>query len=214
MSQADFYASPFGVAYSTYMERPRLSRAIGLAVFGGDSRASYESMSAVGEVSAGGTIVDCPCGAGSALRALEPDRGVRYVAVDLSPSMLRRAQKRAAGRGLGEVEFIRAEATAIPLPDTSADLFLSLWGLHCFDDPAGAIAEAVRILKPDGRLVGAAFLRGDEGLRQRLLIRPHTRDFGSVGSEEEVRGWLSEAGLSLSSSSRSGPMFFFDARCR
>ncbi|HZK15760.1 MAG TPA: hypothetical protein VFC52_04150, partial [Solirubrobacterales bacterium] len=70
MAHRDFYASPFGVAYSTYMERPRLSRLISRVAWGGDSKPYYDSMGAVAEVAAGGTIVDCPCGAGPALRAL------------------------------------------------------------------------------------------------------------------------------------------------
>src|SRR5680860_845741 len=86
MSREDFYASPFGVAYSTYMERPRLGRLVGCAAWGGDIKPYYESMSAVAEVTDGGTIIDCPCGAGPALRALHPDAEVRYVAADLSPS--------------------------------------------------------------------------------------------------------------------------------
>ena len=115
-------------------------------------------MAAVGEVPAGGTIVDCPCGAGPALRALRPDAGVRYVAADLSPAMLRRARERAAGRGLEEIEFVAAEAGDLPLEDSSADLFLSYWGLHCFPDPRAAIVEIGRVLKPGGRLVGASFV--------------------------------------------------------
>jgi hypothetical protein len=43
MSREDFYASPFGVAYSAYAERPRLNRLIGKTVWGGDTRRYYES---------------------------------------------------------------------------------------------------------------------------------------------------------------------------
>src|SRR5665811_540809 len=135
MSRKDFYASPFGAAYSAYMERPHLSRMISRVVWGGDIKPYYENMGAVAEVADGGTIVDCPCGAGPALRALRPDAEVRYVAADLSPSMLRRARRRAASRGLGRVELIEADAVDLPLRSDSADLFLSFWGLHCFDDP-------------------------------------------------------------------------------
>lgn len=212
MTGSDFYASPFGVAYSAYMERPRLSRLISRLVWGGDSKPYYAGMSAVGEVGEGGTIVDCPCGAGPALRGLRPDAAVRYVAADLSPSMLRRARKRAASRGLDGIEFVQADATELPLSDGSADLCLSFWGLHCFEDPPAALAESARVLRPGGRLVGSCFVRGEESLRQRLLVRPGLGDFGRVGTEPEVGGWLRDAGFEAPRLTRSGPMLFFDAR--
>jgi ubiquinone/menaquinone biosynthesis C-methylase UbiE len=214
MARKDFYASPFGIAYSAYMERPRLSRLISRAVWGGDSQPYYKSMSAIAEVGDGGTIVDCPCGAGPALRALRPSARVRYVAADLSPSMIRRARERAQVRGLDSVEFIEASATDLPLAEDSADLFLSLWGLHCFETPETALQEAARVLKPGGRLVGCCFVQGGESLRQRLLVRPGLGDFGRLGTEGEVEDWLTETGFDLIGSERSGPMFFFRANAR
>ena len=211
MARDDFYASPFGAAYSAYMERPLLCRLIGRVVWGGDSKRYYESMSAIAEVPDGGTIVDCPCGAGPAFRAIRPDGSVRYIAADLSPSMIRRARKRVEARELTNVEVIEADATDIPLPSASADLFLSYWGLHCFDDAQGALAEAARVLKPGGRLIGVCFVRGRDSLRQRLLVRSGSGGFGQIGTQIDVEGWLSEAGLSLTTRSRSGPMLFFEA---
>lgn len=211
MARGDYYASPFGVAYSAYMERPRLSRLIGRVVWGGDSGRYYESMGAVADVPDGGTVVDCPCGAGPALRAPSPASEVRYLAIDGSPSMLRRARKRAEARGLSGVEFIEADATDLPVPSESADLFLSYWGLHCFDDPAAALAEAARVLELGGKLVGSCFVTGGKGRRQRLLLRPGSGDLGTLGTQTEVEGWLSEAGFELSRASRSGPMLFFEA---
>lgn len=212
MGRDDFYASPFGATYSAYMERPGLSRLISRVVWGADVRPYYDSMSAISEVQDGGVIVDCPCGAGPALRAICSTDKVRYIAADLSPSMLRRARKRATSRGLDCVEFIEADATDLALPDSSADLFLSFWGLHCFDDPSAALAESARVLKPGARLVGSCFVRGDDGLRQRLLVRPGLGDFGQVGTEPEVRAWLDAAGFEISSTVRSGPMLYLDAR--
>jgi SAM-dependent methyltransferase len=212
MARGDFYASAFGIAYSTYMERPRLSRLVAKAVWGADVRPYYESMAAVGEVEPGGTIVDCPCGAGPALRGLRPGQHVRYVAVDLSPSMLRRARKRIAQRNLQGVELLHADASRIPVPAKSADLFLSYWGLHCFPEPAAALAEAARIVRPGGRLVGAALVKGDESLRQRLLIRDWRGDFGRVGTVAEVSAWIEEAGFVDATFRRSGPMLFFAAQ--
>lgn len=210
MSREDFYASPFGAAYSAYMERPRLSRALGRLFWGGDTRAYYESMVAIGETAAGATIVDCPCGAGPAFRALEPGREVRYVAADLSPAMLRRARERAASRGLSGIEFVESKAESLPLEDACADLFLSFWGLHCFPDPAAAVAETGRVLKPGGRLVGASFVRGPS-LRQRLTLRPNRGDFGPIGTEADLLDWLSAAGLEATKTGRSGLYMFFEA---
>jgi SAM-dependent methyltransferase len=210
VSRDDFYASPFGAAYSAYMERPRLSRPIGRLVWGGDSRHYYESMRELRVLPAGSTAVDCPCGAGPALRELPGDGSLRYVGVDLSPAMLRRARKRAAARGLGGVELVEADAAALPLADGSADLFLSFWGLHCFADPAAALAEAARVLRPDGRLLGSCLIRGSDTLRQRALVRPHAGGFGPTGTQDEVEEWLAAAGFEASAK-RSGPMLFFDA---
>ena len=211
MSREDFYDSPLGAAYSAYMERPQLSRTIGRLIWGGDTGAYYESMAAVAEVSDGATIVDCPCGAGPAFRALDGDREVRYVAADLSPAMLGRARQRAAKRGLGRIEFVESRAEDLPLEAVSADLFLSFWGLHCFPDPKAAIGEIARVLKPGGRLVGASFVRGP-GLRQRLMLRPNRGDFGPMCTEPELLDWLAEAGLALTGRGRSGLYMFFSAK--
>ena len=108
------------------------------AALGRRHRPYYESMAAVGEVADGATIVDCPCGAGPALRALEPGRDVRYVAADLSPAMLGRARRagRAARPSIGSSSSRRRPKTCRSRT-ASADLFLSYWGLHCYPDPRG-----------------------------------------------------------------------------
>jgi SAM-dependent methyltransferase len=125
--------------------------------------------------------------------------------------MLGRARKRAKARGLSSVEFIEADATELVEPSDSADLFLSFWGLHCFESPAAALAEAARVLKPGGRLVGSCFVRGDDSFRQRRLIRSGSGDFGRIGTQAEVEGWLATADFDVSSMERSGPFLFFDA---
>ena len=173
------------------MERPPLARLIARLVWGADIRRYYASMEEIGRVPDGGLIVDAPCGAGVAFRGLRPEQRLRYLALDLSPAMLGRARRRAARRGLGQIEFIEGDAQSIPIEGGSADLFLSYWGLHCFADPRAALAEADRCLRPGGRLIGGTVVRGGSW-RQRLIVRPHHGAFGSVGSAEEVRGWLGE----------------------
>jgi len=211
MARDDFYASVLGAVYSFYMEHPRIGLPIGRLAWGGDFAPYYKSMAAVSEAPPGSTVVDCPCGAGPAFRALDPRADLRYVAVDLSPSMLARARRSAAARGVA-VEFLAADAAALPLPDGAASTLLSFWGLHCFEHPRTAVAEAARVLEPRGRLVGATFLRGRETLRQRFFIRPHVGGFGPIGTGPEVEDWLQSSGFEEIEMTRSGPMLFFSAR--
>lgn len=91
------------------------------------------------------------------------------------------------------------------------DLFLSFWGMHCFPDPAAAIAEAARVLVRGGRLVGCTFVRGTDGLRQRLLIRPGLGDFGAVATASEIERHLGSASLTIDRLQRAGPMLYFTA---
>ncbi|HEY0698980.1 MAG TPA: class I SAM-dependent methyltransferase [Micromonospora sp.] len=210
MADDDFYGSAFGSVYSAYMERPWLARPISRVLWGGDLRPYYAAMGVLGETREGDTVLDCPCGAGPAFRAIPRGRGLRYVAVDLSPSMLRRAGRRAGALG-AKVECVRAKAEELPLEAGSADLFLSFWGLHCYADPAAALAEAARVLRPGGRLVGSAFVRGTDTLRQRLLVRPGIGGFGNVPTGEEVEAMLGDAGFAARGIERHGPMVYFDA---
>ena len=193
MSRDDFYASPLGAAYSAYMERPRPEPRIGRLIWGGDTGPYYESMAAVAEVPDGGTIVDCPCGAGPALRALRPDAGVRYIAADLSPAMLRRARERAEKRGLDGIELVERRPKTCPSRTGSADLFLSYWGLHCFPDPEAAMLE-IGAGAEARRAPGRRLLRpGAPSLRQRILLRPGLGDFGPMCTEAELLEWLARA---------------------
>jgi SAM-dependent methyltransferase len=188
------FEGPFGPVYSFYMEHAPVSRLIARIVWGADIGPFYASMRVIDEVQPGGVIIDAPCGAGVAFRALRPEHDVRYVAVDRSPAMLRRARRRARGRGLSQVEFFEADASALPVADAEADLFLSYFGLHCFPDPLVAVREIGRCLRPGGRVMGGTIVCGPS-LRQRLLVRPGRGAFGPVGTADDVAQWLRDAGI-------------------
>jgi len=188
------FGGPFGPVYSFYMEHEPVSRLIARVVWGADIGPFYTSMRVIDEVPRGGVIIDAPCGAGVAFRALRPEQDVRYLAVDLSPAMLRRARSRARKRGLPQIEFIEADAGAVPVADAAADLFLSYFGLHCFHDPAAAVREIGRCLRPGGRVLGGAIVSGPS-LRQKVLVRPRRGAFGPVGTAEDVAQWLQDAGI-------------------
>jgi SAM-dependent methyltransferase len=200
----------FGRAYSYWMERPWLARALGLALWGGDAKPYYESMRAIRELPEGTVVVDAPCGAGAAFVALSPRQRLRYLALDLSPLMLQRARERAHAFGLDQIEFFEGDAEHIPLENGSVDLFLSYWGLHCMPHPDAAVREIARCLRRGGRLVGAMICRGTS-LRQRLFLRPGTGGFGPGGSVDDLARWLAAADLTKTRLEVSGAFAFFES---
>ena len=113
----------------------------------------------------GWTVVDAGCGEGH-LAELLARRFTRVVAVDHSAPRLRAARRRVAAEN---VEFRQGELDALPLADASADaVFLSLV-LHHVPDPAAALREAHRVVRPGGRLVVAELEpHGEEWARRDL----------------------------------------------
>jgi ubiquinone/menaquinone biosynthesis C-methylase UbiE len=188
-------AGPFGAFYDFYIERPRLMRSIGRMLWGIDASVLYASMEPIGRVAEGATILDVPCGGGVAFRALRPDQDVHYLAGDLSEKMLARARRRAQARSLNQIEVLTADMTALPFPDGLADLFVSYSGLHMVEDPARAVHEIVRCLKPGGQVVGTTFLA--QGVRRARAafgigsLRGHPRP----PRREDLLGWLTSAGI-------------------
>jgi ubiquinone/menaquinone biosynthesis C-methylase UbiE len=152
-------------------------------------------MEPIARAPAGATIVDVPCGGGVALRALSPTQDVCYLAVDLSPKMLRRAGRRARARSLKQVELLEADMTALPFADGEVDLFLSYSGLHMIPNPEQAVAEMARCLKPGGELIGTAFF-SDASRRARALFRAGSYSGHPLPpSRESLLAWLERAGF-------------------
>ena len=104
------------------------------------------------------TVADLGCGTGQTAATLSPH--VRRVfAVDQSAAMLKAAKRRTAG--LGNVELRQGSLEAVPLDSASCDGALLLLALTYVGDPAAAVREAARILRPGGRLVVVDLLRHD-----------------------------------------------------
>ena len=103
----------------------------------------------------GGPVVEVGSGPGHVTAHLA-EAGADAIGVDLSPGMLAVARER-----LPEATFVEADATSLPLPDASVDVVICVTGLHLFPDPAAAIAEWARVLRPEGRAVTATFGRMD-----------------------------------------------------
>jgi SAM-dependent methyltransferase len=79
------------------------------------------------------------------------------VVSDQAEAMLAGARERARALGLGNVEFQVLNAEWIDLPLASVDAVLCRWGYMLMADPATALAETRRVLRPGGRLALAVW---------------------------------------------------------
>ena len=95
-------------------------------------------------------VADIGCGDGHL--AIEASRWARQVyAIDRSAAVLQRARALARKHGAANIVWKRGEIERIPLPAAAVDVALLSQALHHAADPAVALAEAVRILRPGGR---------------------------------------------------------------
>lgn len=118
-------------------------------------------MDVVAEMPDGSAILDVPCGGGIALCRLRPSQQVRYVAADISPTMLQRARRHVRQESAATVEFVECDITRMPFGDGEFDFVVCFSGLHCLPDPAAAVRNMGRCLHPGGRLIADVALRGD-----------------------------------------------------
>ena len=120
-------------------------------------------------------IADLGCGEG--YLTIEAARfAARVVAVDRSDAVLARAKALAAQRlsrrspaSSAAIEWKRGELEKLPLKNASVDVALLSQALHHAAHPAKALAEAVRIVRPGGRVLVLDLRRHDEQwVRERL----------------------------------------------
>jgi len=97
-------------------------------------------------------VVDIGCGDG--YLTIEAARWARrVVAIDRSAEMLARGRALAKRRKVTNITWKRGEIEQLPLDDHSVDIAILSQALHHAEDPARAIAEAARVLRPGGRLL-------------------------------------------------------------
>ena len=95
-----------------------------------------------------GAFLDLGCGTGFHIPTLL-DLGLTVTGVDISEDQLQIAHGRAGGRAV----LVQADASDLPFGDSSFDLVLSAFTHTDVDDFAAVAGEAVRVLRPGGRLV-------------------------------------------------------------
>lgn len=111
-----------------------------------------------------GDVLEVGAGTGANLRHYPP-AVARLVLAEPEPHMRARLARRVADAGRA-VEISEARADALPMPDGSFDAVVCTLVLCSVDDPARALAEIRRVLRPGGRLVFLEHVAADDRPRR------------------------------------------------
>jgi ubiquinone/menaquinone biosynthesis C-methylase UbiE len=152
------------------------------------------------------SMLDLGTGTGRLLEIFSPLYR-RGVGIDMSREMLSVARANLDKAGIGNAQVRQGDIYAPPVERDSFDLVTIHQVLHYLDDPALAIREAARLLRPGGRLIivdfaphALEFLR-EEHAHMRLGI-----------SDRQIAEWFAEAGLDLEESQDFEPRGGSEAR--
>ena len=138
-------------------------------------------------------------GAGTGANLPHYRSATRVVAVEPDPSMTKRIGPKAA-RASVPVEVVDAGVERLPFPDASFDAAVSTFVLCSVEEPATALAEVRRVLRPDGTLVVLEHVAGDGKLRpwQERLTPLHRRIAGNCHLARDTCAELADAGFDIS----------------
>ena len=159
----------------------------------------------------GDTVLELAAGPGDtghAAAAQIGDHG-RLIATDFSPEMVEVARRRGDELGLRNVDYRTMDAEHLELEDDSVDGVICRFGFMLMADPAAALAETRRVLRPGGRLVLAVWTTPEQNpwvsLAGRVLVgrghmtppEPGSPGMFSMGSDERLRAVLDAAGFTM-----------------
>jgi arsenite methyltransferase len=101
----------------------------------------------------GQTVLDL--GSGGGIDVILSARRVgptgKAIGLDMTDEMLALARRNAAAAGVANVEFVKGEMEALPLPDASVDVIISNCVVNLSPDKDAVLREAYRVLRPGGR---------------------------------------------------------------
>lgn len=137
------------------------------------------------------TVLDMGSGYGGAARALAARYGCRVTALNISEVQNRRHRGINADRGLdGLIEVVTGSFNDIPAPDASFDVVWSQEALCHSGDRTASLREAVRVLKPGGRLVFTDILTAEDAPEEELrplMERLTVADLATTGFYEKLQ---------------------------
>jgi SAM-dependent methyltransferase len=157
----------------------------------------------------GETVLELAAGVGQTglLAADAVGPAGRLISSDFSAAMVEAAERLAARLGVTNAEHRIIDAENIDLADASIDAVVCRWGFMLFADPARALRESRRVLRPGGRLAFAVWAAPDRNpwtavigrtlVEQGLLAPPEPGGPGmfSLASTEQIEELCGAAGF-------------------
>jgi len=122
----------------------------------------------------GAYVLDLAAGSG-AFSLLAAREGSNVLAIDFSPAMIQRLQRRARVEGLDGIRTAVMDGQALDLPDDGFDAAASIFGLIFFPDRAAGFTELHRVLKPTGRVAVTAWSSPDRAVFVSVLRQAAVR---------------------------------------
>jgi demethylmenaquinone methyltransferase/2-methoxy-6-polyprenyl-1,4-benzoquinol methylase len=104
------------------------------------------------QVKPGDTVVDVACGTGDLSMQMAVAGAAKVIGIDFTYAMLPLAHAKARRQGQA-MTWLCGDAMRLPLADACADVVCIAFGIRNVADPAAAIGEFARVLRPGGRLV-------------------------------------------------------------
>ena len=145
------------------------------------------------------SMLDLGTGTGRLLEIFAPLYR-RGVGIDMSREMLTVARANLDKAGIGNAQVRLGDIFSPPVERNAFDLITIHQVLHYLDDPARAIGEAARLLRPSGRLVIVDFAP------HRLeFLRDQHAHMRLGFSDRQISEWFAEAGLDLEDSQEFEP---------
>lgn len=153
---------------------------------------------ALADLRDGDVVLDLGSGAGLdvllSARRVGP-RG-RVIGLDMTDEMLAAARENARRSGAANVEFLKGEIEAIPLPDASVDVVLSNCVINLSTDKPRVLAEAFRVLRPGGRFaVHDIVTRGEVAPEVRRSVEAWIGCLAGALDEDDYGRLLRQAGF-------------------
>jgi hypothetical protein len=150
-------------------------------------------------LSPGERLVDVGCGPGTGARFLAREFGVRVHGVDLSRTLVERAEADVRREGLeGIVSFEVADAEHLPLADGSFDAVVAECALCTFPSKRRAVGELARVVRVGGRIGLADVVVDPERLPPELAtLAGWIACLAGAVPLDGYRGLLEEAGIAV-----------------